>query len=51
MINSQSLNIVKDKIKFNMEAKEGQVFLTTDIYSKKTDIHQYLNPKSCYPEN
>ena len=61
-------NIVKDKIRFTMEAsqsemvfldtkvstvesEEGHVFLTTDIYSKKTDTHQYLNPKSCHPEN
>ena len=30
---------------------ENRVILTTDIYSKKTDTHQYLNPKSCHPDS
>ena len=59
-------NVVKDKIKFTMEASQdemifldtkispvvqesGKVVSATDIYSKKTDTHQYLNPTSCHP--
>ena len=59
-------NIVKDKIKFTMEASQNEmvfldtkvipievndrhVTLSTDIYSKKTDTHQYLSPRSCHP--
>ena len=30
---------------------EKQVVITTDIYSKKTDTHQYLNPNSCHPKS
>ena len=30
---------------------EKQVFITTGIYSKKTDTHQYLNPNSCHPKS
>ena len=49
------------KIKFTMEASSQKlVFLDTkvhlkngylvpEIYSKPTDSHQYLNPKSCHP--
>ena len=29
---------------------EKQVVITTDIYSRKTDTHQYLNPNSCHPK-
>ena len=30
---------------------DKQVVITTDMYSKKTDTHQYLNPNSCHPKN
>ena len=30
---------------------DKQVVITTDMYSKKTDTHQYLNPNSCHPNN
>ena len=33
------------------QISDNEVILTTDMYSKKTDTHQYLNPKSCHPEN
>ena len=29
----------------------SEVVITTDIYSKKTDTHQYLNPNSCHPKS
>ena len=61
-------NIVKDKIKFTMEADQKTMifldtrvnvsedandgaYLSTDMYSKKTDTHQYLNPSSCHPKS
>ena len=30
---------------------EKQVVITTNIYSKKADTHQYLNPNSCHPKS
>ena len=54
-------NILKSKIKFTMEtSRQELVFLDTrvhlkhgylipKIYSKPTDSHEYLNPKSCNP--
>ena len=30
---------------------DKQVVITTDMYSKKTDTHQYLNPNSCHCKN
>ena len=52
-------NILENKIKFTMETSSQElVFLDTkvdlkngylvpEIYSKPTDSHEYLNPKSC----
>ena len=28
-----------------------KVVITTDLYSKKTNTHQYLSPNSCHPKN
>ena len=54
-------NILESKIKFTMEtSRQELVFLDTkvhlkngypipEIYSKPTDSHEYLNPKSCHP--
>ena len=54
-------NILENKIKFTMETSSQElVFLDTkmdlkngylvpEIYSKPTDSHEYLNPKSCHP--
>ena len=33
-----------------VEVSEGNVLLATDMYSKKTDTHQYVSPKSCHPK-
>ena len=53
-------NIVKDKMKLTMEySQDEMVFLdtkivadiTTYMYSKKMDTHQYLSPTSCHPKN
>ena len=56
-----NLNILEDKIKFTMESSSQElVFLDTkvhlkngylvpEIYSKPSDSHKYLNPKSCHP--
>ena len=56
-----NLSVLQNKINFTMEAsKHGLVFLDTkvhlkdgylipEIYSKPTDSHEYLNPKSCHP--
>ena len=30
---------------------EKKVVITTDMYSKKMDTHQYLSPTSCHPKN
>ena len=30
---------------------EKKVAITTDMYSKKMDTHQYLSPTSCHPKN
>ena len=54
-------NVLKDKIVFemvnsrenlpfldvNIRLKEG--YLIPEIYSKPTDLHEYLNPASCHP--
>ena len=52
--------VLQNKINFTMEtSKHGLVFLDTkvhlkegylilEIYSKLTDSHEYLNPKSCH---
>ena len=54
-------NILESKMKFTMEtSRQELVFLDTkvhlkngylipEIYSKPTDSHEYLNPKSCHP--
>ena len=53
-------NIVKDKMKLTVECSQDEmVFLdtkivadiTTYMYSKKMDTHQYLSPTSCHPKN
>ena len=53
-------NIYKDKIKFKMECDPVTIpfldvrvnfindYLLAETYSKRTDIHQYLNPTSCH---
>ena len=55
--------VLKDKIKFALEHSETElVFLDTkmhlkngfsipEIYSKPTDSHEYVNPKSSHPPN
>ena len=30
---------------------DKKVVITTDMYYKKTDTHQYLSPNSCHPKN
>ena len=30
---------------------DKKVVITTDMYSEKTDTHQYLSPNSCQPKN
>ena len=54
-------NILENKIKFTMETSSQELFfldtkvhlknnyLVPEIYSKSTDSHEYLNPKSCHP--
>ena len=54
-------SVLQNKIKFTMEtSKQDLVFLDTkvhlregylipEIYSKPTDSHEYLHPKSCHP--
>ena len=56
-------NVLQNKIKFTMETnKQDLVFLDTkghlregylipEIYSKPTDSHEYLHPKSCHSPN
>ena len=58
-----NLNINKDKIKFTETSNTDSIefldvkvnlidgFLLTESFSKKTDIHQYLNPTSCHPKH
>ena len=55
--------VLKDKIKFTLEHSETELvfldtkvhlkngFLIPEIYSKPTDSHEYLNPKSSHPPN
>ena len=55
--------VLKDKIKFTLEHSETELvfldtkvhlkngFLIPEIYSKPTDSHEYLNPKSSHPLN
>ena len=55
--------VLKDKIKFTLEHSETELvfldtkvhlkngFLIPEIYSKPTDLHEYLNPKSSHPPN
>ena len=54
-------SVLHNKIKFTIEtSKQALVFLDTkvrlregylipEIYSKPTDSHEYLHPKSCHP--
>ena len=54
-------NILENKIKFTMETSSQELvfldrkvhlkngYLVPEIYSKPTDSHEYLNPKSCHP--
>ena len=56
-------NVLKNKIKFTLEHSETELvfldtkvhfkngFLISEIYSKPTDSHEYLNPKSSHPPN
>ena len=48
---SQTEMIFLDTKVSPVTAGEGKVLLSTDMYSKKTDTHQYLNPKSCHPRS
>ena len=44
--------VSKTKISFldtTTTVKEGN--MTTDLYSKPTDKHQYLSPSSCHPKH
>ena len=55
--------VLKDEIKFTLEHSETELvflntkvhlkngFLIPEIYSKQTDSHEYLNPKSSHPPN
>ena len=55
--------VLKDKIKFTLKHSETELvflntkvhlkngFLVPEIYSKPTDSHEYLNPKSSHPPN
>ena len=55
--------VLKDKIKFTLEHSETELvfhdtkvhlkngFLIPELYSKPTDSHEYLNPKSSHPSN
>ena len=55
--------VLKDKIKFTLEYSETELvfldakvhlkngFLIPEIYSKPTDSHEYLNPKSSHSRN
>jgi hypothetical protein len=45
-------NLTKTKMSFldtTTTVKEGNI--TTDLYSKPTDKHQYLSPSSCHPKH
>ena len=56
-------NICKDKIKFKVESmgddvmkderneEQDSYILVPRMYSKATDIHQYLAPNSCHPDH
>ena len=58
-----SAKVLKDRIKFKLEHSETELvfldtkvhlkngFLIPEIYSKPTDSHEYLNPKSSHPPN
>ena len=48
---SQEKMIFLDTIVSTREIEPNKVILTTDVYSKSTDTHQYLNPTSCHPKN
>ena len=42
----------REKVLFldvNIGLREG--YLITEIYSKPTDLHEYLNPNSCHPQS
>ena len=55
--------VLKDKIRFTLEHSDTELvfldtkvhlkngFLISEIYSKSTDTHEYLNPKSSHPPN
>ena len=49
-ISQKELVFLDTKIRAT-EIDTGKVVLTSDIYSKKTDTHQYLSPKLCHPEH
>ena len=54
-------NVLENKIKFTRETSKNELvfldtkvhlkdgFLISEIYSKPTDSHEYLNPRSCHP--
>ena len=54
-------NVFENKIKFTRETSKNELvfletkvhlkdgFLISEIYSKPTDSHEYLNPRSCHP--
>ena len=54
-------NVLENKIKFTRETSKNELvfldtkvhledgFLISEIYSKPTDSHEHLNPRSCHP--
>ena len=48
--NQETMVFLDTRVNVTTDSK-GEVHLTTDIYSKKTDTHQYLNPSSCHPKS
>ena len=63
LVQFMTAKVLKDKIKVTLEYSEAELvfldtkvhlkngFLIPEIYSKPTDSHEYLNPKSSHPPN
>ena len=43
--------IFLDTIVSTREIEPNKVIISTNVYSKSTDTHQYLNPTCCHPKN
>ena len=51
-----SIECIGEEVKFlvvniSKEGEEKQFLLVPSMYSKDTDTHRYLSPKSCHPDH